>query len=50
MKIEKRKKKKKTCQGDKRFAHKAWRQGEVVDFLGQDSGRYNYHIKYTPPS
>lgn len=36
-------------QGDKRFICEANEQGEVIDLLGQDSGRYNFHVKYYPP-
>ena len=42
--------KKKISRGDSRFIRKARRRGEIVDYLGQDSSRYNYSVKYTPPS
>lgn len=34
---------------DRRFIRKVRKQGETVDLLGQDSYRYNFHVKYTPP-
>lgn len=43
-------KREKICQSDKRFIRETCKQGETIDLLGQDSGRYNFHVKYTPPS
>ena len=36
-------------QGERRFTQTSFEQSDTVDFLGQDSGKYNFHVKYTPP-
>ena len=45
-----KKMKKKARQGDRQFVRKEQKQGEIVDYLGQNSGGYNYRVKYTLPS
>ncbi|XP_010030851.2 uncharacterized protein LOC104420769 [Eucalyptus grandis] len=39
----------KTSHSDRKFVKKARDKGEVVDTLGQPSGKYNFMVKYTPP-
>ena len=43
------KKKERVHHGERRFTQKAAREGETIDLIGQDSSKYTYRIKYTPP-
>ena len=36
-------------QEDARFRREAFLKGEVIDNLREDSGKYNFQVKYTPP-
>ena len=36
-------------QGDACFRHEAFLKWEIIDNLGEDSGKYNFQVKYTPP-
>ena len=36
-------------QGDARFCHEAFLKGEIIDNLGEDSSKYDFQVKYTPP-
>ena len=42
--------KEKIQQGERRFTQTSLKQGNTVDLLDQDSGKYNFRVKYTPPS